>query len=359
MAARPFWNASILAPRFLASAFCSGPALMIIIFQVLRKVTDFKIEDRAIAKLAEIVAYAMAINLFLLGAEMFKEYYSDTHHLSPMKYLYQGLHGHDRLVPWIRTATFMNIVGFLLFLIPHTRNKLATLNIGCGLIFIGIWIEKGMGLIVPGFIPDTLGEIYEYMPSRLEVMISGGVWAFGAMMYTVLSRAAIAIDTGRLRHPEAPPEEIEEEAGPRAKDIMSAKVISVAPHTTIEEVSKLLFAHRIGGVPVVDLDGRVIGVLSESDIIFREIHQEPHLVEKLGDMILPRTLRASDRTGSTAGEIMTSPPITAREEAPLKELIQTITERKIKRVIIVDKDMHPAGIVSRIDIVKALEHITS
>jgi CBS domain-containing protein len=197
------------------------------------------------------------------------------------------------------------------------------------------------------------------MPSRLEVMISGGVWAFGAMMYTVLSRAAIAIDTGRLRHPEAPPVEIEEEAGPRARDIMSAKVISVTPETTIEEASKLLFTHRISGIPVVDLDGRVIGVLSESDIIFREIHQEPHLVEKLGDMILPRTLRASDRTGSTAGEIMTSPPITAREETPLKELIQTITERKIKRIIIVDKDMHPVGIVSRIDIVKALEHITS
>jgi molybdopterin-containing oxidoreductase family membrane subunit len=359
LAARPFWNASILAPRFLASAFCSGPALMIIIFQVLRKLTDFKIENKAIAKLAEMIAYAMAINLFLLGAEIFKEYYSDTHHLSPLRYLYQGLHGHNNLVPWIWTATAFNIIAFLLFLTPKTRNNLLTLNIGCVLVFTGVWIEKGMGLIIPGFIPDTLGEIYEYMPSRFEVMISAGIWSFGAMLYTMFVRAAIALDTGRLRHPDAPPVVHEEEKGPRARDIMSTKVVTVRPETPIEEVSKLLVAHRISGLPVVDGDGKIIGVLSESDIIFREIHHEPHLVEKLGDMVLPRNLRASDRAGSTAGEIMTSPPLTAREETPLKELVQIITERKIKRIVVVDKDARPVGVVSRIDIVKALEHITA
>jgi Ni/Fe-hydrogenase subunit HybB-like protein/predicted transcriptional regulator len=359
LAARPFWNASILAPRFLASAFCSGPALMIILFQVLRKVTDFKIENKAIAKLAEMIAYAMAINLFLLGAEIFKEYYSDTHHLSPLAYLYQGLHGHTRLVPWIWTATVFNCVAFILFLNPKTRGNLLTLNIGCCLVFAGVWIEKGMGLIIPGFIPDTLGEIYEYMPSRLEIMIGGGIWAFSAMLYTMLARAAIALDTGRLRHPAAPPMVHDDEEGPRARDIMSAKVIAVKPETSIEEVSKLLVAHRISGLPVVDGEGRIIGVLSESDIIFREIHHEPHLVDRLGDMILPRTLRESDRTGNTAGEIMTSPPLTVREEAPLKELIQMITERKIKRIIVVDRENRPVGVVSRIDIVKALEHITA
>ncbi len=356
MAARPFWNASILAPRFLASAFCSGPALMIIVFQVLRKVTDFRIENKAIAKLAEIIAYAMAINLFLLGAELFKEYYSDTHHLSPLKYLYQGLHGHDRLVPWIRTATVANVVGFLLFLIPKTRNRLLTLNIGCALIFSGIWIEKGMGLIIPGFIPDTLGEIYEYLPSGIELVISGGIWAFGAMLYTILARTAIAIDTGRLRHPDAPPLVHDEYEGPRAAEIMSRQVISVAPGTPVEEVSRLLITNRISGLPVVDADGRVVGVLSESDIIFREIHHDTHLVEKLGDMVLPRNLRASDRTGSTAGEIMTAPPIIARETAPLSELIPLFTERKIKRVVIVDDLGRLRGIVSRIDVVKALEN---
>jgi molybdopterin-containing oxidoreductase family membrane subunit len=204
MAARPFWNASILAPRFLASAFCSGPALMIIIFQVLRKVMKFRIDDSAIFKLAEIIAYAMAINLFLLSAEIFKEYYSDTHHLAPLKYLLEGLHGHNRLVPWIWTAMFFNVTSFILFLIPKTREKFITLNIGCVMIIAGIWIEKGMGLVIPGFIPDALGEIFEYMPSVVEVMVSVGVLAIGSMIYTLFVRAVIALDTGRVRHPGAP-----------------------------------------------------------------------------------------------------------------------------------------------------------
>lgn len=204
MAARPFWNASILAPRFLASAFCSGPALMIVIFQVLRKQMNFRIEDSAIYKLAEIIAYAMAINLFLMLAEIYKEYYSATLHLSPMKYLYEGLHGHNALVPWIWTAIIFNVAGFVLFLIPRTRRNLITLNTGCVLVITGIWIEKGMGLVIPGFIPDTLGEIYEYMPSSIEIMISAGILAAGAMIYTLLVRAVIALDTGRVRHPGTP-----------------------------------------------------------------------------------------------------------------------------------------------------------
>ena len=87
LAARPFWNASILAPRFLASAFCSGPALIILLFQIVRHYTKFHVKDEALHKIAEMIAVAMAINLFLLGAEFFKELYSDTHHLSPLKYL--------------------------------------------------------------------------------------------------------------------------------------------------------------------------------------------------------------------------------------------------------------------------------
>jgi molybdopterin-containing oxidoreductase family membrane subunit len=354
LAARPFWNASILAPRFLASAFCSGPALMIIVFQVLRKLTDFKIQDRAIFKLAEMIAYAMAINLFLMFAEIFKEYYSGTTHLAPMKYLYQGLHGHGRLVPWIWTAMAMNSAGFLLFLLPKTRKRLFTLNIGCLLVFAGVWIEKGMGLIIPGFIPDALGEIYEYMPSRVEVAISSGIWAFGALAYTVLSKAVMAIDTGRLRHPGAPALPAEEEEEHLARDIMSRRIISVAPETPVEEIGKLLVSNRISGVPVVDAEGRLIGVVSESDIIFREIRHEPHLVERLGNIILPEP---KEKAGNTAYDIMTSPPVTAGENTPLRELTQLITERKIKRIIIVDSEGRPAGIVSRIDIVKALEHI--
>ena len=176
LAARPFWNASILAPRFLASAFCSGPALSILLYQVVRSYSRFHVKDEALHKIAEMIAIAMAINLFLLGAEFFKELYSDTHHLTPLQYLYMGVHGKGRLVPWIWTAFAFNIIAFVIFLVPVTRKSFATLNLGCVLIIVGIWIEKGIGLIIPGFIPAPLGEVWEYAPTGTEIMVAAGIW---------------------------------------------------------------------------------------------------------------------------------------------------------------------------------------
>ncbi len=199
LSARPFWNASILAPRFLAGAFCSGPAVMIIIFLIVRKVSKVEIDNKAIFKIAELVAYAMGINLFLLAAEFFKEFYSGSIHLAPMKYLYFGLHGHNGLVPWMWAAMIFNVTAFFLFLSPKTRENMFTLVIACVLIIIGVYIEKGMGLTVPGFVPGTLGEIYEYAPTFVEKAVTVGVWATGALIYTLLMKFAIPIYTGELR----------------------------------------------------------------------------------------------------------------------------------------------------------------
>jgi molybdopterin-containing oxidoreductase family membrane subunit len=200
--ARPFWNASILAPRFLASAFCSGPAIIIIIFQIIRKVsvTKIEIEDEALFKISELIAYAMFLNLFLLSAELYKEYYSQTVHIASFKYLFEGLHGHNQLVPWIWTAMTMNVIAFILFLIPATRKRLITLNFGCLLIIIGVWIEKGPGFVIPGFVPDPLGEIYVYVPNLLELMVSFGIWATGLLLFTLLMKVAIPIETGKFSH---------------------------------------------------------------------------------------------------------------------------------------------------------------
>src|SRR5512146_1268077 len=127
LAARPFWNASILAPRFLASAFCSGPAVMIILFQVLRKTAGIDIRDEAIFKVAELMSYAMFINLFLLGAEVFKEYYSATEHLLYTQYLWSGIGEHRTLVPFAWMALVCSSIAFVLFLVPRTRTNYLTL----------------------------------------------------------------------------------------------------------------------------------------------------------------------------------------------------------------------------------------
>jgi molybdopterin-containing oxidoreductase family membrane subunit len=197
--ARPFWNSAILAPRFLASAFCSGPAVLLILMQLLRRFTRFEIKDQAIWKIAELMAYAMFVNLFLLGAEVFKEYYSNTEHLVHMRYMFVGVDGHASIVPYVWVSVAASTVAFLLFLIPATRRNPFTLNLGCVLIYLGVYIEKGMGLIIPGLTPDTLGEIYEYFPSTNELLVSAGIFSVGFLIFTVMVRIATPIMLGEFR----------------------------------------------------------------------------------------------------------------------------------------------------------------
>ena len=195
---RPYWNASILAPRFLCSAFCSGPAIMVILFQILQRTTKIAIKDEAIWKVAELMAYAMFLNLLLLGAEVFKEYYSGTEHLVHLQYLFSGVRGHRALVPYAWTFVACGIGAFLLFLFPATRRNVVTLNLGCILIYASVYIEKGMGLVMPAFTPDTLGEIYEYTPTIHELRIGAAIFSVGFLVFTVLCKIAIPIMTGEF-----------------------------------------------------------------------------------------------------------------------------------------------------------------
>jgi molybdopterin-containing oxidoreductase family membrane subunit len=199
LAARPYWNASILAPQFLASAFCSGPAILLIMLQLLRRFTRFEIRDEAFWKIAELMAYAMFLNLFLHGAEAFKEYYSHTEHLLYTRYWYQGLGGHKTLVPYAWSAVVLNIVAFVLFIVPATRRNWVTLNLGCLATYAGVYIEKGMGLIIPGLTPDTLGEIYEYYPTLTELRVAAGIFALGFLAFTLMLKVAVPVALGEFR----------------------------------------------------------------------------------------------------------------------------------------------------------------
>ncbi len=204
IAARPFWNSAILAPKFLASAFCSGPAIMIILFQILRKTTRLHVEDVAIWRIAELMAYTMFFNLFLTGAEIFKEVYSNTEHRVFTDYLYFGIGEHKTIVPFGWTALIFDIIAFILFLVPSTRKNFITLNIGAALIYFGVYIEKGIGLIIPGFTPDVLGEIYEYFPSRTEIFITMGIFSTGFLIYTFLLKVAVPIILGEFNYKRNP-----------------------------------------------------------------------------------------------------------------------------------------------------------
>ena len=201
---RPFWNSSIVGPRFLASAFTAGPAIIILALQVIRRVTDYRISNQALLTLRSIVQVSMLINVFLLANEIFKEFYTRTSHVASSNYLFFGLHGYHALVPWIWTAIAFNFISMFLLVLPLSRS-LKYLNVACALAIMGIWIEKGMGLVVPGFIPTPLGEMVEYSPSLNETLVCLGIWAFGLLCYTVFLRMSIPILQGRLAQAEADP----------------------------------------------------------------------------------------------------------------------------------------------------------
>ena len=198
LGARPYWNSSILAPQFLASAFCSGPAILLVVVQLLRRFTSFEIKDEAIHKIAELMAYAMFLNLFLHGAEAFKEFYSNTQHVLYTRYWYLGLGQHRTLVPYAWSAVFLNLLAFTLFIVPSWRRRWVLLNIGCLATYAGVYIEKGMGLIIPGLTPDTLGDIYEYYPTMTELRVAAGVFAIGFLLFTLMLKVAVPITLGEL-----------------------------------------------------------------------------------------------------------------------------------------------------------------
>ena len=190
---RSFWNAAILAPRFLTSAFCSGPAIILVLLQILRKTTILKVSDEALFKIAELMAYAMAINLFLFGAEVFRDFYSQTNHIIHFEYLFgTGEHHDSPIAGYAWLALFCSTAAFLLFLIPKTRRNLITLNLGALLIYCGVYVEKGVSLVVPGFTPSSLGEFYHYAPSGTEIQISMAIFGIGAILFSMMVKVAIA-----------------------------------------------------------------------------------------------------------------------------------------------------------------------
>ncbi|MFH1699100.1 MAG: sulfate reduction electron transfer complex DsrMKJOP subunit DsrP [Candidatus Zixiibacteriota bacterium] len=194
LAARPFWLTAVLAPRFLASAFASGPALLIIVCLLLRKLTKFDAGDKAINKLGVIAAYTMSLNVFLILMELFTAFYSDIpEHTSHFQYMFMGLGENNALVPWMWFSVFLAVLALILVLVPKFRKNHTILAVASVAIFFSIWIDKGMGMVVTGFVPNPLGTVTEYTPTLPEVMITLGVYAIGFLIVTALYKIALSV----------------------------------------------------------------------------------------------------------------------------------------------------------------------
>jgi len=207
LSARPFWNSALLGPRFLASAFTAGPAFMILLLGFIRANTTYPITDSAISKLATVTTVAAQVNLVMLLSELIFEFLSPTQHSVSARYLFFGLGEHDALVPWIRTGIGLNVAATFTLMIHPLRRNPRVLMWACAALFVGIWVEKGIGMVIPGFIPSPLGEIVEYTPTWVELCVTVGIWAMGLFVLTVLVRVALPIELGESRSPylDAPP----------------------------------------------------------------------------------------------------------------------------------------------------------
>jgi [DsrC]-trisulfide reductase subunit P len=191
---RSFWLSAIMAPRFLSSAFASGPALLILLCLILRRFTKFDAGKEPIQMLAKIVTYALIISIFFVLMEIFTVFYSQIpEHMQSFKYLFAGLEGHHRLVPWMWSAVVLAGLAVILLINPRTRKNEALLAVACVAVFVSLWIEKGLGLVVTGFIPSPLEKITEYSPTGPEILITVGVWSMGLFILTVLYKIAVSV----------------------------------------------------------------------------------------------------------------------------------------------------------------------
>lgn len=191
---RHYWLTSIMAARFLASAFASGPAFLILLAFVMRKFTRVDFGKEAVQKLAQIMTYAMIISVFFVGLEFFTAFYSQIPgHMHPLQYLFAGLHGYGKLVPLMWIFAVLAVTGLVLLLNPKTREKESTLIIACVAVFLSLWIEKGLGLVIGGFIPNSFERVTEYAPTGQELLITLGVWATGLLVLTVLCKIAVSV----------------------------------------------------------------------------------------------------------------------------------------------------------------------
>ena len=197
LAARPFWLSAILAPRFLASAFASGPSLLILLCFIVRRFTKFDPGIEAIRKLSVIVAYAMVTSIFFVLLELFTALYSNIpEHMEHFEYMYFGLEGKAILAPWTWVSVALAFVAVVLLLVPKARANNKLLVVGCLSVIGSLWIDKGLDLVITGFVPSPLGKVTEYWPTLPEGLIALGVYAIGALVLTVLYKIAVSVREG-------------------------------------------------------------------------------------------------------------------------------------------------------------------
>ncbi|HLK74414.1 MAG TPA: CBS domain-containing protein [Streptosporangiaceae bacterium] len=139
------------------------------------------------------------------------------------------------------------------------------------------------------------------------------------------------------------------------KDVMTTRVVSVGKDTCFREMAAALREHRVSAFPVVDADEKVIGVVSEADMLTKEaLGSEPQGMPGMITGLLRHKEHAKAR-GITAGDLMSSPAVTITPEDTLEHAAKLMYTRKVKRLPVVDSGAHLVGIISRADVLSVFD----
>jgi hypothetical protein len=196
--ARPFWHIALLAPRFIATAFVSGPALIIIVLQILRRTTRYPVPDSVIDTLSLIMTVALQISLFFVGRRAVHGLLQRGPHAASVRYLYFGLEGLNSLSPFVWTALAMNLVARVHSFDAPPAAPAPAAECGLRAGVLRYLDREGHGFRGAGFHPDAAGRGLRIQPDGAGAVLSAGIWATGILVFTLLARASIAISLGEV-----------------------------------------------------------------------------------------------------------------------------------------------------------------
>jgi len=191
---RHLWLTAVVAPRFLATAFASGPALLVLLCLLLKWAVGFDAGNAGLRRLSITIVYAVLANLFFIFVECFTAFYSGVpSHRHDLQYLFWGLDGHAAMVPWMWLSLLMAVASLPILLSSIRRGNQRLLALACGLVFFSTWIDKGLGFIAGGLAVSPMGTVASYAPTVPELLISLGIYAVGVLLLTLFYKIVLSV----------------------------------------------------------------------------------------------------------------------------------------------------------------------
>lgn len=195
---RHYFLTAVLPAKFLAGAFATGPALIILLCLLLKRLTGFDAGEKAMRMLATTAVYAFIAMLIMEAGEFFTAYYSNVPaHKTALTYLFFGYEGNSQWVPFLTVFWITTVIALVLLLPTKFRFNYATMGVGCACLFVALYIEKGLTFVIGGLSENPFGEIVDYIPGFAEILVIIGVYAIGIFIISLLFKLITVVKYDR------------------------------------------------------------------------------------------------------------------------------------------------------------------